>query len=638
MFDATTTYTLDVQSELVRVEVDAHLTNTLPAVRRGNVIETPYFHRVGVPVIGPVEDVAASGTGGPLTASVEPGEADIEFITVDLSPNLVHGSPQDLTISYELPAQPPRSEAITRVNDAYAAWFVAAAGDPGSAELRIEVPRDFELGIAATPTNLHTRRGTDHLVISNRGAADPDGLYFALSVVREDAMVDEELSFGDATVTVRSWPQDDEWHDFATDLVGRAVPLLTELVGRPLPDPTITLMETSGGAHLGYGGFYIDDGTIEVSDALDPETLLHELAHGWVNTGLFSERWLSEGVTQELTRRAADHLEVEAEPVPELDEDPRVAVQLNDWGWSSPFDDDRAAADAWGYDASYAVANELLGDLDDDRLAAVLGAAVDGDVAYQGDPEPERVVVADDWRYVLDLVQELGGVEDATDPYLQHVLTATQARRLSGRSDARDAYHELLGRSGDWTPPFPVRLAMARWEFDDVEALITTADAVRAEADRLTEELAELGGTLPADVEASYEADRDLDDVQQRLESIDALVARLGALAEERRGTSPVGRIGLLGSDPTLHAAAVDAASAGDLDRAGALADREDELLAGADTAGALRLAAVAGVLALVGGLVVWVRRRRREPAAAAPEPETTTPETTAPETTTPAD
>lgn len=620
VFDATTTYVLDVEAEVVRVEVDARLTNTLPVRQRGNIIETPFFDKVGIPVVGPVTAITATGPSGSLATTVERGDTGADHIVVDLSPNLVNGAPQDLTVRYELPAQPPRSEAITRVNQAYAAWFVVVAGDPGSAQLRIEVPRDFELGIAATPAELDTRRDGEHLVISSDGTAAPDGLYFALSVVREDAMVAEELTFGDATVTVRGWPDDTEWQDFATDLVERGIPVLTELVGRPLPDPTITVLETSGGAHIGYGGFYGADGTIEVSDETDAETLLHELAHGWINGRLFSERWLLEGVTQEVTRRATDHLDVEVDPVPELDADAAVAVPLNDWGWSELFDDERPALEAWGYDASYSVANQLLGDLADDRFAAVLGAALDGDIAYQGDPDPERVVVADDWRYLLDLVEELGDVRTATDVYREHVVTAEQVGDLEARAAARAAYRELVERSGTWSPPFPVRQAMARWEFGEVEPLIATADDVRAEADRLAAELEALGGSLPAAVETAYESEPDLDAVAQQLAALDAVVARLASLREERRGLGTVGRIGLLGSDATLHDAAVAAASAGDLDRAGELADREARLLASAATVGALRLAAVALLLALGAGLVVW--RRRRAPTPEAPTPD----------------
>lgn len=617
--DATTTYELDVDARVVRAEVRARLVNTIAPRTVGNYIETTYFDRIVLPIVGPVADITAEGPRGALSTSLDTGPDGVDLLTVNLSPHLLHDAPQDITVRYDLPAQPARSEAVTRVNEAYAAWYVAAVGDPHSADIRIEVPRDFDLAIAATPARIDTDRTSDTLIITVEDARDHEEQFFALSVLRDDALVDATVELADATVTVRSWPGDDEWRTFTTDMAERGIPVLTELVGQPLPDPTLTVLETSGGTHLGYAGFFERDGTIEVSDALHAETLLHEFTHTWINNRSVTDRWLVEGLTQEVARRAADQLGEPSEGVPELDEDAAVAVPLNLWGYPDLTSEDHQARETWGYAAAANIVDALVAGLDDDQLAGVLHAVLTSRIAYPGDPEPESLVLNEDWRQVLDLV-EASGVESAPDVFRTHVLTADQVRELDDRSDARASYDALLDRSGSWTAPLPLREAMGRWEFGDVPGLIDDADRLRDRADEVATALATADTELPDTVEATYESAEDLADVEDLLSALDALADRLDTLAGRGEGLGPVERIGALGSD-SLLADIRSATAGGDLDRAGELADREAARLEGTSRAGAIRLG-VSGAVALALLAAVALLRRRRRRNATADEPE----------------
>ena len=606
LVETTSTYRVEPDRGAVAVEVRATLTNLLAPSRDARGTTTYYFDTVYLPVAGVVSELRADAG----RASVEVTEDPLDAILVRLDRSVLHGSPQQLVVTYDLVPGEPRSDDLTRLNAAYAEFVVVGAGDPGHAELRVEAPLGFELSSWGGPdVPTAGQQGQQYTV-----RADADDLNFSpiaqMSLLRRDALDVAAVDVAGTTINVGAWPGDSSWRAFAVDLVERALPVLADLTGRPLPGPGVELYETSGGSHLGYAGFYTLEGTIEVSDRLDDQTLVHELAHGWINQRIFSERWLIEGVTQELVRRAADDLDLELDPRQATTPDDEAAVPLNEWTAGDPFSEDAAASESWGYDASAAVVKELVGDLDDEQLAALLSAALDDQISYVGDGEAEELAIPTGWQYVLDLLTELGGVEDAEDLYVTHVLTPTQVARLADRDEAREQYAALLDDSGTWSAPFPLRRAMARWDFADVEDLIDEAAAVRARATAVETSAAVLGTSLPPDVELAYESDATLDDVSERLDAIEQVVTQLADTRDRRATLSPVEQVGLLGTDDGALTTAGAAVAEGDLKLANDTLAAEQRLLDDATRQGALRLAVVG--LLLVAALLLVLRRRRR--------------------------
>ena len=147
--DATTTYRLEPEAGVVRVTVEARLTNTIPPVRRGNRIETAFFDSFVVAAVGPVADASARSGERTLRTSVDRLAEGVDLVVADLSPNLVHGAPQTVTITYDLPAQPARSDSATRINDAFASFFAVGVGDEGAIDVVIDVPDRFDVEFTA---------------------------------------------------------------------------------------------------------------------------------------------------------------------------------------------------------------------------------------------------------------------------------------------------------------------------------------------------------------------------------------------------------------------------------------------------------------------------------------------------------
>ncbi len=354
--DAKTVYRLVPRKGKVHVRVQARLVNTMPAQRRGAYISTPYFDSFAVPVLGPAKNVRArSSRGGSLSTSVEKGKLGISGIIVDLEPNLVHGAPQTVTIEFDLPSQPPRSESVTRVNKGFASWFVFGSGDAGDIDVRIEVPADFEVSFSKAVRADFIRLGKFNIYEMKNVRRLDDSVLFA-SALNEDGIRGERFSVAGANVRIKAWPNDAKWERFATRLTRRGLPVLRKLIGVPPPNEDIAVVESSRAYQLGYAGFYNPaEGRVEVGDVLDEPTVLHELSHVWINRRLFTDRWVGEGLAEAMANRALDELgEKSAEPKP-VRLGAAGSVKLNAWPLPAPLDPERAKVEAYAYNASYAV-------------------------------------------------------------------------------------------------------------------------------------------------------------------------------------------------------------------------------------------------------------------------------------------
>ena len=76
---------------------------------------------------------------------------------------------------------------------------------------------------------------------------------------------------------------------------------------------------------------------IEVGEDLDSHTMLHELSHAWFNHSAIAERWLSEGLADEIGARAVAAL---GDPLPRPDDYDIVGqIDRSDFdlnSWSQP--------------------------------------------------------------------------------------------------------------------------------------------------------------------------------------------------------------------------------------------------------------------------------------------------------------
>jgi len=418
-------------------------------------------------------------------------------------------------------------------------------------------------------------------------------------------------------------------------VVLRGLPALQEAVGLGFGDQTtLEVVEALDPSLLGYAGWYLtDQDVIEMGEHLDDHTILHEISHLWINDDLFITRWIDEGLAEEFATEAFDAIDGEGEP--ELGRatpppaDPSIAVPLNRWELplTAPSEDDEAARrEDYGYNASFWVVHTLRTEVGAAALQEVLAAAAADLTAYPGGPDPETVAPTDGWWRLLDLLEEIGGSESATDLFREFVVGPEDLPLLEARDAARAAYAALIAADGDWETPWAVRRPLGEWEFPAAEQNIAAAEAVVLLRDQAGETADRLELTPPPELESTYEAAESRQDLatatgigEEQLESVTAVSAARDAV-DEPRGFFAT--IGLLGEGPdTAYLEAATAFEEGRHADAAAAAAEVVELMDHADDIGRGRVLWAVGILILVGaGIAVLVIVRRRRGPVATPE------------------
>lgn len=588
--DGEITYRLEPGDATVRVTVQLTLTNTMPSRTRGALVETPYFGSFAIPAVGPVVGASArSSSGRDLPVTVRSEDDLLHVVDVDLIPNLVHGSPQTVTVNFELPGQPSRSEQITRVNEAFAVWALLAP-DP-ALEMVVDVPEDFDVTFGRDVADAISQRDARR-IYRLPAVGDPDAPAVFVTARNDAAFDTRKATVADRQVTVEAWPDDEEWAEFAVDTVERGLPALQEVLGLELPDRALTVVESTGGYHLGYAGVYIADlNLIEVGDELDRQVMLHELSHLWVNPNLFAERWIFEGLAEEVSNRAAEALGETRTPPDPIDPDDPAAVALNDWGDPSVLDPDRHAGERYAYNAAYAVVQDLAEEIGPEAFREVIAAAHDRDLAYARPGGPAERTQISDWRYFYDLLDLVGGSERARDIFAQHVVNEQQLARLDQRDIALEALHGLEETADGWTAPLAVRQEISRWRFETAHRLIDRASELTARVDGLADSMAEVDIDPHGPIRDVYETADDLDDLDRRVERFEQVGRDLLAVHRRRDDAGPLQRLGLIGTGDTL-AAAHDRYRNGQLDRTAELVTRASHTTDRATRRGAALLVA----------------------------------------------
>jgi len=243
---------------------------------------------------------------------------------------------------------------------------------------------------------------------------------------------------------------------------------------------------------------------------------------------------------------------------------------------------------------------------------------IDPDAADVPDPRFAPV----DTRRLLDQLSAVSG-DDLASLFGQVAFGPDAELELAQRGTARRAYERLLSAAGDWGAPDPVRSAMGGWRFDEARAGIDAAAAWLEARDDLVGQIADAGLATPQRLRDRYTLAGGGPDATAELEGERAIVERYLALRDRIEGPlDPLEAIGLFAaSDPgeTLAEAASEFGT-GDLQPAAAALDRLELRLNRAPSDGAVRLASVAVLAALLGlGAGAALRRRSGSHYTAAP-------------------
>lgn len=620
-FENEFTYTVDADNSSLTVDIDMHLVNTTPDSVEGGVVTQTFF--TGFELFVPLDatEFDVSGDGGSLEYTREPSEDDgFDLVTVELGRRLFFREAMDVQVNWRINGDEPRSDSQFRVNPAYFAVPVFGFGTPRHVDVNLVVPLGYELTFEGDVlTTSATESG--QLTYSALDIEDPDEFFAWVSGVDNSKLSTERVVVEEVEIVVRSWPGDDFWTSEVIAAAQSGLPVLLDLIGLEYAQSApLVVTESAEVTASGYGGWYIKDrNLVEIGEYVDADLVLHELSHIWLNQDLFDRRWIIEGLAEVFAAESAVAAglaeEVEVRQVAFPSSHPEIP-SLNEWDYVTveSFDsiDDLFDYEQAGYSLSEWVLQQVVDEIGFESMRDVVYAVSNDEIAYRGEPEPESVARATAaWYHFLDLLQEVGGSEDADELFFDHVTEF----EYEERDAARRLYEEVRASTNGWELPLLIREPMSRWQFEYATRWLGQVGPIVEARDEVESDLLELGLELRPKMEDLFElATGSFDEVvvfgAELAEATDQVLEAKGLVDADR---SLFEEVGLIGSEIEAEFDdTVRALDSEDFDAAEAEAAEVVAIADAAETQGLIRMGALLAVLALFGlGGWLLVRRRR---------------------------
>lgn len=587
--DSTSRYVLDAKDEVVRTTMTITVRNERPSYRTGNYIQYFYLPYITIPVPAEAAKLTAVSNGAPLPVTQEATkDPSTALATIRFPSNLLYGQSRTITVSFVLEGEKPRSKNQTRVGPGYATFAVYGPGDAGQNTVEVVLPASMSFD--ATTDAFDAGKGSRTVTYTATAGTEGSGFWAMVSARDLDIASTKTVQVGDQDVEVLAYRDDKRWLRFVASQMTSGVPTLEQLVGTPWPGGLTTVREDRSVNVRGYDGWFDSaENSIVIGEGLDQELLFHELLHAWASPSSLEERWLYEGIAQDLAARAVTATGDKPGRRQPVSATSKQAVPLNTWdeaaGRAQP-------ADRYGYPASYRAMTELLDGMDDDTRRTVLAAAITGQSAYGVPGELGLTTRVTGWQRFLDLVQVVGHNDGAPRTFTTWVVTPEERHQLRGRQDALAAYQALDDADGSWLPPFGIREAMTYWEFYQAQQALTRVADLGPAAVAVQEAAQRHDMKVPAAVVGLY----------QDADSPSAYDALAATLPKAATAVDAVGAADAAADDSRNPVAALGALALGLDDKAA----KADDLLAEADLDGATDAAAAASQAAersmLVGG------------------------------------
>ncbi|MGH2468324.1 MAG: hypothetical protein ACRDGL_11460 [Candidatus Limnocylindrales bacterium] len=634
-----TTYTLDPAARMVHVSAALTFRDTKADTSTVRYYFTGY--RLGIQK--EAQRVKVTSGAKVLTSTVKPATdaktgAAYQVLDITFAGRVYRGQTANFRMAYDLPDSGPRSDGLIRVGPAIAAFYAWSYG-ADAASVTIDLPAGFRPTTQGDALKVTTAAdGSTDLTATD--ISDRTRWFAWVTAERPAALaaVPFEVSIEGQPepIEIRAFPEDQVWRDAVRARLTSGLPVLGRLIGLPWPvNGTLVVSEAYAPLLGGYAGLYRQgdqpgqSDTINITEDPDPLVIVHEASHAWFNADLFTGRWIAEGLADEYASRALADLGQSGYDPEQVQPTDEAGFALDAWPAPGPIDQPAAAAaERFGYNASWTVVRSLLTEIGEARMAAVLKAAQARTIAYAGRPPAEtylRAGAAPDWHVFLDLLEQVGGSHAAEGLFRTWVAGPADQADLAAHGEAISAYAALLQRGQGWLPGAAVRQAMAAWDFPAAERAMAAAAAVLATRERIVSLAGSLGLTTSDALEAAYESAATGFASAQAL--ADEQLATLQAIAHARATVGAerdvLTTLGLVDAHPEADLAAAAAAfEAGRLPEARADAAAAERFVGDAPAIGRQRLLAVAagllGLFVLAGIVLLLLRRRRGRSRAAA--------------------
>lgn len=600
-------YAVDPAAGAITATVAVTFTNTLPDPPG----QISAFRHVDLAIQDGASAVVARDDAGQLVVGIS-SQNGVLVASVATRTQVGYNATVTFTLTYRLADGAAPDLHVRPGVVKFSAW-----GFGTSSQVSVRLPAGYD-AVVEGDRMLTTEDGSSQVLTSDP-IPDPSHWLAQITAVQPRDFVTQSasvpLASGTVDLQVRAWSDDAAWGGRTLSLLVEALPMLEEAIGLPYPRVGPLVVSEAAGGESNTGALPSTDAEIQVAFDASAFTLLHQAAHIWISDQLAADRWAREGLASHYAARVASRLGVEApyDPAARTTFLAADARPLVDWvGRGS------ALADAYGYAASWALADRIAGAIGERRLTLALRRIVAGLLAYDpsepgGAGSDGRPVPAADTRRLLDQLAAVSDV-DVSGDFRAMAFGPDADAELAQRDAARADYLRLLTAAGDWGAPDAVRAAMSEWRFDEAQAEMAKASAWLTRRDALIAKLGSAGLVPPDRLRDRYvvagggpEASAELDAEEALVDAYAAVQTR--TLAER----APLEAVGLfLADDPVkLLAQAADDFTQGDLRASAGVLDRLELQLDRAPSDGAVRLAAAGVFLALLGlGVGVIFRRR----------------------------
>ncbi len=612
------TFTVDAEASRLIQEIDMHLVNTTPNKTSGNTITRFYFDRLELWVPEGAEDLEATSNGRALTVTIkEDPEEGYDIAEVRFGRRLFFRQSMDIKMKWLVEGDQPRSDSPFRVNPAYFSIPVLVFGEPGKVDVSVLVPISHQIDRLGDQLVNKGSEGSRQ-VFTASDIEEPETWFAWVTGTDDSKLVVTPIEVAGVELEVRAWPGDDEWAEDVLEATEVGFPILVELIGLEYQEETTLLVSES--AHVnqaGYGGWYIEsENHVEIGEFVDPDLVLHELAHIWFNDELFTSRWMSEGLAEIYAAEAAvraglaESLDVRELVLPGRRDD---LQRLNQWRFvtATDFDD----LDDWGHyeDVGYSFSEwffqRVVDEVGFEALRDVISSMADHEIAYVGEPEPETEEWFGGWRGFLDMLEEQAGSEQATELFADYVTD----QDLTERADAREEYQRIQDVADGWELPVFIREPMARWRFEEAVESMSAVGPLIDSRHEIEGKLTELDLEVDPTLEDLFElAEQDFADAESHAaELLDAVDDVLDLTEEHESDQGLIADVGLINVDvESEYRDAVDALDAEDFDAVVVESNELRAIYEDASRQGLIRIGLGLLALAIFVGIGWFVWRR----------------------------
>ncbi len=600
------TYDVRPDDGEIGVAVTMTFTNTTPnPAGRFSV-----FPEIKLAVHDDVTEVTASDAEGDLDVAVAV-EEDVNVATIELREDLRYEQSVEVEMAYTLADGEDPQLRVRPSVVVFPAW-----GFGTSSEVTVSIPTGYDVR-----TDGDELQESDGELVSGP-IEDPSAWVSLVTATRPAEYTTVEstvpLEGGTADLQVRAFADDEAWGERTLDLAERALPLLEEEIGLPYPHVGgLVLTESVASDSSGFAEAPTQGTEIQVAFDQPPFTVLHQVAHVWLSPTLIESRWIREGLASDVAARIAGDLEVEPpyDPAAEATERAEAAFPLDTWEPSAEPD-----AEGYGHAASWALVADLSEELGPDVMRTVL-ARVAGSIGPYSDTEidaePANAAEAPQapltTRGFLDQLETVSGA-DLAEQFSATVLTPGDVELLPARTEARDAFDELVERSEGWGAPDPIRSAMSEWRFQEAQAAVDETLAWLDARDELLVEMEAVGLSAPDRLRLAYRSFGGGPEAQSELDAQGAVVDAYEATAAEVNAPrSFVERVGLIGGPDAAQQLAMANGRFADGDLRGAVEaiTEAQRIIASAEAGGIVRIVSAVLVVVILAALAVVLFRRR---------------------------